>query len=620
MPSAAPTAIYAIASGNHDDHCIRLAVERIAVEWPRIILVCEDKDLETVTAWTADLPGCDIRAFESPERTPLAAAKQILLAERDTLTGPVLLTGAHVLGPTGPIGPDALLQGADVFAPYWQNAALDPRMQKISCPQHVPYFDFTVFAAHVLQQEAFWSFWQTVRPRENTWEDFTRTNIDFARLLEKLDLSVRYPTEPHRLGTSDPRLFEVHKGVKMGFPVVAVDVLKLDPLLHDLNAIDVRTALDELRLRDPDLYRCVIRYATRFLQAREFNTIADQYEVISDTSETPDRQDWSFGPIAVFIHAFYADMMPEFWELIERLPRSAHLFLTTATEENAARIRAFISEKDWPKEQSEVRVVAQNRGRDMSSLFITWRDIIMDNRFEVALRLHSKRTPQVSRQVGDSFRDHLFDNLVYTPGYVRNVLDIMEREPDIGLIIPPVIHVGFGTLGHSWFANKSALNRLMRNMGMDVPLDHDTPVAAYGTMYWFRTDALRTMFEWTWDWKQYNAEPHHIDGGLAHVQERLIGYCVQHRGYRTLQVMNARLAARNYARLEYKLQLFASFLGSNNVLDQRIELESTRSPLKQNLYKRLRLSYGEMLRRFPASRRYLRPFKNAAVSFLSRRG
>ena len=51
---------------------------------------------------------------------------------------------------------------------------------------------------------------------------------------------------------------------------------------------------------------------------------------------------------------------------------------------------------------------------------------------------------------------------------------------------------------------------------MDVPLDDHTPMAPYGTMYWFRTDALLRMFEWTWRWEDYNAEPHHIDGGLAH--------------------------------------------------------------------------------------------------------
>ena len=55
-------------------------------------------------------------------------------------------------------------------------------------------------------------------------------------------------------------------------------------------------------------------------------------------------------------------------------------------------------------------------------------------------------------------------------------------------------------------------------MGLKVPLDDHMPVTADGTMYWFRTDTLKKMFEWRW--RDYNPEPNHVDGGLAHVQER----------------------------------------------------------------------------------------------------
>jgi lipopolysaccharide biosynthesis protein len=91
-----------------------------------------------------------------------------------------------------------------------------------------------------------------------------------------------------------------------------------------------------------------------------------------------------------------------------------------------------------------------------------------------------------------------------------------------------------------------------------VPLDRDTPVAAYGTMFWFRPSALEPMFRYDWKWEDYNAEPNHVDGGLAHVQERLICYCAQQQGFRTLAVMASHQAARNYLKLEYKYQALAS--------------------------------------------------------------
>ena len=254
----------------------------------------------------------------------------------------------------------------------------------------------------------------------------------------------------------------------------------------------------------------------------------------------------------------------------------------------------------------------------MSSLFITWRDVALSGEYEVALRLHSKRTPQVSRQVGEGFKDHLFENLVHTEGYVRNVLDLFEAQPDIGMIVPPVVHIGFGTLGHSWFSNKRTLADLTREMYIDVPLDDFTPVAPYGTMYWFRTDALQKMFDWRWKWSDYNAEPHHVDGGVAHVQERLIGYAVQDRGYRIVQVMSPRMAGRNYAKLEYKAQMFSAYCASNNVIDQQLELESRGMVIRRTIFRTLRDAYGRTLQRFPASRAFLRPFKNAAVYLLTR--
>ena len=143
---------------------------------------------------------------------------------------------------------------------------------------------------------------------------------------------------------------------------------------------------------------------------------------------------------------------------------------------------------------------------------------------------------------------------------MSSLFDLLEK-PDhrnVGVVVPPVVHIGFGTLGHSWFSNKEPLEKLAKEMKINVPLDADTPVAAYGTMYWFRPKALEPMFRYDWKWEDYNAEPNHIDGGLAHVQERLLCYCAQQQGYRTLAVMSAAQAAKNYLKLEYKHQILSS--------------------------------------------------------------
>ncbi|MGR3609947.1 MAG: rhamnan synthesis F family protein [Sulfitobacter sp.] len=617
------TAIYVIGRGLNEDTLIRQGVESLAASFNRVLVVIESEFDGRFRAMFEALDNVTFLTFATSVRTPLAGMRQGLLAlfEEGATDTPVLVTGSHVLAPLCSLGPDGfdLPEGSAVMAPYWHDCSVDPRIKSGTAPDRAPQPDFTLFAPHLLADSAFQTFWTSLKPSEDPWRDIEDGVIGMAKVLEQGGHVVSYPMDEALLGSSEPRYFEPAKLVQGGSPCLPVSVMLLDPLLHDLSAVDLRGALDWMRANAPGVYDAAIRFATRHVKLRDFCTVADQYEVLPTQAANPAKDEWSFGPVAVFIHAYYAEMMPEFWELISRLPNQAHLFITTATEDNAEAIRAFLADHDWPEGSGEVRVVEQNRGRDMSSLFITWKDVALSGHYEVALRLHSKRTPQVALQVGESFKAHLFDNLMETEGYVRNVLDIMEHEPDIGLVVPPVIHVGFGTLGHAWYNNKSTLSDLAKQMYIDVPLDDDTPVGAYGTMFWFRPDALFKMFDWGWKWDDYNAEPHHIDGGLAHIQERLIAYAVQDRGYRTMQIMTPGMAGRYYGKLEYKAQMFASAFASNNVMDQRTEVNAKGRTFRGAIYRRLRENYGRMLRRWPQSRALLRPFKNAAVSVLMRR-
>jgi len=615
------TAIYVIAQGLNHPLAIETSVRRLSAGYDRVLVIHEPSETERFTTLFSEIENATLTPFSGGAQSPLAGYKQALLALKGDLSGPVILTGSHVFAPIGGVDSALAQQAQGAVSSYWHDLTLDSRLKdlpaKKGMPDRVPYLDYIALSPAIVAEPAFWTFWERAAPNGQTWEEFEDIVLPFGKFLADNGHKVEYSTGDTLLETADPRLYEVHKMIQGGGTALPTAGLLLDPVLDDLNAIDLKGALDHLRHADPEIYAAVIRYATRHVKMREFTTAADQYEIVTDHPADPAKTEWDLGTVAVFIHAFYAEMMPEFWELIERIPANADLFITTATEDNAEGIRAFLAEKGWPEGGGEVRVVEQNRGRDMSSLFITWRDIVLDGGYEVALRLHSKRTPQVSRQVGNSFRDHLFDNLVNSSGHVRNILDRMEAEPDVGLIIPPVVHIGFGTLGHAWYNNKEVLHDLCKEMSVDVPLDDFTPVAAYGTMYWFRPKALAKMFEWRWKWEDYNPEPHHIDGGLAHVQERLIGYCVQDKGYRILQVMTPTQAARSYAKLEYKLQLLVSFLGSHSIYDQRLEMAAAHDNMRVGMYRRARMVYGRILRKYPASRAMLRPFKTFAVKVLA---
>ena len=614
-------AIYAVSLEYRDTRNVELTVSRLAQHFDRVDVIVHVDDLSRFEKCLEHIGPACVRTTQKALDSAISMHRQAMLDLFDSgeIPSRVLLTGSSVFGPVS--GDRELLgfdlpKNADVLAPYWHACDEDARLQSSPVSGNLPVLDFTLFGAAVLRDSKFQACWRKMKLNGDHWNDHVNGVLKLGKWLNKSGFKIAYPMAADTLGSADPRFYEAGTALQHGAPCLNSAAFYLDPLVHDLNATDLRTALDHLREHDSDLYAAVIAHCTRYLKLRDFCTIADQYEIISDKAHRPQDGEEPAKSYAVFIHAFYAEMMPEFWCLIQNLSGAPHLFLTTATVENAQGIQRFLTGKGWPEDRFEIRVVAQNRGRDMSSLFITWRDVAQSGRFDIALRLHSKKTPQVARQVGEGFKAHLFDNLVLSQNYVRNVLDLMAEQADIGLIIPPVIHVGFGTLGHAWYNNKEPLSELSEKMDLDVPLDDHTPVGAFGTMYWFRMDALRKMFDYEWQWEDYNPEPHHIDGGLAHVQERLIAYCVQDSGHRVLQIMTAEQAARNYGRLEYKTQLYASQFASNNVLDHKFEIDRRVHSWRRTLYVRLRMSYGKMLRKYPSTRNWLRPVKNVTVSML----
>lgn len=503
---------------------------------------------------------------------------------------------------------------ADVIAPYFHNTVIDPRFTETSPDERIPYLDFTVFKEGVLGRAVFWDFLTNMPKTSDYWEDFTKFTVPFFRALSSAEIIFDYFLDPTMLETADPRIWEFHK-IAENAPVFSQAALFLQPELYDLYAIYGERALQAVKAKAPKLHEIVWADILLDNSLRDIYTKFDEMEIIPDRRLIQDRTEWGFGEVAIFIHAYYARMMPEFWELIVKIPGKFKLFITTATEENQIKINEFLVEHGLPKTQYDVRVVEVNRGRDMSSLFITFKDVILSGEYDVCLRLHSKRTPQVARQVGESFKDHLFENLVYNEDYVANIYDYLEDNPNIGLLIPPVIHIGFGTLGHSWFNNRDGVESLIGELDLSVILDEHTPIAPYGTMYWFRAEALKQMFAWPWRFDSYNKEPNHVDGGLAHLQERLIGYVCQNAGYRVVSIMNRHAAARNYVKLEYKAQLFAAHMPTANIYEQRnMLMEQLDDQVlgmskrqRRNAYQRLASWYQRVIVRTPVLHKIVKP-------------
>ena len=136
------------------------------------------------------------------------------------------------------------------------------------------------------------------------------------------------------------------------------------------------------------------------------------------------------------------------------------MMISTSSQEHKEKIEAALAAVDFGGIK-EVRVVEQNRGRDMSSLFITFRDRMLSGDYAWVLRLHSKRTPQMPWQIGQSFKSHLIDNLAPSRRFVQQLFDLLEQPEyrNVGVVAPPIVQRDRGASVLRGHVARTALGR-----------------------------------------------------------------------------------------------------------------------------------------------------------------
>lgn len=261
--------------------------------------------------------------------------------------------------------------------------------------------------------------------------------------------------------------------------------------------------------------------------------------------------------VVVIAHIFYDEMTDEILDHVELLPGGFDLVVTVPDAGKAKRIRAVLDRR-VPRGDIDVRVVESNNGRDQGAFLVGCRDVILDGGYDVVLKIHSKKTPQDASNAAEHFKRHQFRNLLGTNEYAAGVLEMFQRQPRLGLAYPPMVHIGYGTIGHAWWANRPAFVEVADTLGIRVPIDESSPLAPFGSMYYARPDALRVLFNEPWTYDDFGDAAQYVDGGLAHVLERMPSYAAGERGFYTRTIACEEYFAVSHTVLEYDLDQMSS--------------------------------------------------------------
>lgn len=341
-----------------------------------------------------------------------------------------------------------------------------------------------------------------------------------------------------------------------GCPILKRRNLFHNPLHLDRFAIIGADMLEQARAAgyDTDL---ILSNLARTSKPRDLVTNAGLTWVVPQSASEETYAAAATQKVLAVAHIFYADMAEEILQRLSVLPKGYYLVATTSNEENQAQIRAVMERYGV---EGEVRVVASNRGRDIGAFLVDCNDVLSSGKWDIVVKIHSKKSVQDDYNAAQLFKTHLYDNLLNSRAHVANILAEFAAHPALGMVLAPLPHMGYPTMGHAWFTNREPAQAVAKRLGINVPFDKDMPLATYGSMFIARPQALAKLVNAGFKPENFPVEGGYKDGSLAHVLERLMAYAALSEGFYVRPVLAPKWAEVYYGYLEYKLAAVSSFL------------------------------------------------------------
>lgn len=235
--------------------------------------------------------------------------------------------------------------------------------------------------------------------------------------------------------------------------------------------------------------------------------------------------------IALLMHIYYEDQISYCFDYASNMPIYADIYVTTVRNNKSAVEKKF---SELKCNKLEVRIV-ENRGRDMSALYVGCADVLRSNKYDYICCIHDKKSPQVGMLFGMSFRDLTFENTLASKAYVENVIGLLDRNPLLGYLGFPYMIGGpyWPVLSNAWASDNNfySTKEILKQCGINVKISLDKPPIVYANVFWCRPEALKPLSDLQLSYEDFDQEPLGIDGTFSHALERAVTYVAQSQGY-----------------------------------------------------------------------------------------
>lgn len=161
--------------------------------------------------------------------------------------------------------------------------------------------------------------------------------------------------------------------------------------------------------------------------------------------------------------------------------------------------------------------------------------------------------------VASNYLDLQWNNTLPDEGFIRQVIATLEKNPRLGLLVPPAPYHGsyFRSEIHDGPATFDRAVRLASKLGIRAPMKKGKPSVSSGSVFWCRTAALKPLLASN----GCGIDPDSADATpVERDQERLdqtlgclLTYVAQSQGYFTGWALTPRQAAADLTNLHFML-------------------------------------------------------------------
>lgn len=268
------------------------------------------------------------------------------------------------------------------------------------------------------------------------------------------------------------------------------------------------------------------------------------YYILTDKAIGTERNDYS--NVAIIAYIYYEDTIDQYLEYIKCVPNEIAVFLISSNDKTLEALLKFALNRN------NIRVIKKkNRGRDISAFLISSREIFQKYTYVCFIHDKKAKSKEEQRQI-DFWIENLWGNTLKSAGYIKNVLQVLEDNSNVGLLVPPEPYVYMQSKTF-WYIEYERTKELASELGLtNTIIEKEYPPITLGTVFWCRTCVMKKLFDRQWQFEDFVDEPMPGEGTVSHAIERVLAYLAQDAGYDTGTIMSEEYAKKLLMALQHE--------------------------------------------------------------------